>query len=76
MLTTRSKAWSGKLAQIGCVAFLEPAIRQALLLRPPVPGFHEVSRDVHAQHLRAESRGGQSRRSVAATQVQDLHARS
>jgi hypothetical protein len=42
--------------QIGRIAFLKLAVRETLLLRAPVPGHSEVSRDVNAQHFRSEFR--------------------
>jgi hypothetical protein len=44
-------------------------------LGAPVAGCDEVRRDIHAQHIRVEFCGGQRRRAIAATEIQDLHAR-
>ena len=54
MLTTRSNDLSGKLVQIGRIAFLKPAVRQAHFLAASVAGGNKVARDIHAQHVRAE----------------------
>jgi hypothetical protein len=58
--------------QIGGIAFLKPAVRQTLLLGTPVPGLDEVLRDIDAQHIRSGSRLRQCRRSVAASEIQNL----
>ena len=50
----------------------EPEVRETLLLRAPVPCFDEVSRDIHAQNVRAKLRCRQGRRAVAASEIEDL----
>ena len=42
--------------QIGGIAFLKLAIREALFLGTLIPGLDEILRDVDAQHIRSESR--------------------
>src|SRR4029077_18884755 len=59
-------------SQIGRIAFLEPDVRKALRLGPPVPGLDEVAGDIDAQNVCAALRGGQSRRAIAASEIQDL----
>ena len=44
-----------------------------MLLGAFVPRFHQVSRDIHAQHVRAKFRGGNCRGAVAAAEIEDLH---
>ena len=72
MLTTRSNVLSGNPGEIGRIAFLKPEVRKALLLRTPVPGLHEVARDIHTQNVRAKFRRRHSRRAIAASEIQDL----
>jgi hypothetical protein len=69
------EALIGELAQIVGIAFLEPAVRQALCLRAPVPGFDEIARDVDAEDVSAEPGRRQGRRPVATSQVQHLQSR-
>ena len=61
-----------QLVQIGRIAFLEPAVREALLPGALVSGLNQVPRDIHAQHVRSESRRRYGRRSIAAAEVQNL----
>src|SRR5262245_25817258 len=58
--------------QVGGIAFLEPALRQAVLPRALVPGLDEVLRYVDAQHVGSEFRLRQDSRPIAAAEVQDL----
>ena len=65
----------GEFTQIGGIAFLEPAVRQALCLRASVPGFDKIARDIDAEHVGALFGRRQGRRSVAASEVQHLQSR-
>ena len=55
------------------VALLEPAVREAFGLRPSIPRFHEIARDVDAEHVGSEPRCRQRGRAVAAAEVENLH---
>ena len=61
-----------QLVQIGCIAFLKLAVREALLLCSLVTGLDKVARDIDAQHVRSESRRWQCRRSITASKIQNL----
>ena len=74
MLTTRSKRLIGEFAQIGGIAFLEPAVRQARLLRAPVAGFDKIARDIDAEDVGAQLGRRQGGGAVAAPQVEHFHA--
>src|SRR6266568_2312035 len=50
-----------QLVQIGCIAFLKLAIREAMLLRTLVAGRNQIVRDIDAQHVRSKSRLRQCR---------------
>jgi len=39
------------LVQVGRIAMLKPEVRKAVLLRAPVSGFDEASRNVDAQYV-------------------------
>ena len=41
-----------QLTEVGRVALLEPAVRQAMLLSALVPGFNQVAGDVDTEHVR------------------------
>src|ERR1700675_1352745 len=45
-----------QLVQIGRIAFLKLAVREALLLCTFVPSLNQVARDIDAQYVRSESR--------------------
>ena len=45
-----------QLVQIGRIAFLKLAVREALLLCTLVPSLNKVPRDIDAQNIRSESR--------------------
>ena len=57
---------------MGRIAFLKPAVREAHLLGAFVSRLNQVPRDIHAQHVRSESRRRYGRRSIAASEVQNL----
>src|SRR6516225_1759194 len=59
--------------QIGRIAYLKPAVRQAFFLRALLCSLNKVPRDIDTQHIGSESRLWQCRRSIAASQIQDLH---
>jgi hypothetical protein len=61
--------------QIACVAFLEPAVGQALCPRASVPRFDQIARDIDAENVGAQPGRRQGRRPVAAAQVQYLQSR-
>ena len=63
-----------EIAQVGGVAFLKLAIREALGLGAPVAGLDKVGGDIDPEHIRAQSRFRQRGRSVAAAEIEDLHA--
>src|SRR6185369_11473190 len=60
--------------QVRRVAFLEPKVRQAPRLGAFVSRLDQVAGDVDAEDVAAERRRGKRRRSVAAAEVEDLHA--
>ena len=62
-----------QVAQIGRIPFLKPAIREAQFNRSPVSGGDQIGRNIHAQHIRAEFRGGHCGGPVAAAEIQDFH---
>jgi hypothetical protein len=62
------------LMQIGRIAFLEPAVGQAELPGPPVPGLNQIARDINAKHLRPEFCRGYCRRAIATAKVQNFEA--
>jgi hypothetical protein len=73
MLTTRSNVFVLQILKIGGVSELEPEVHQASRLRALVARFHEITRDVGIEPSAPSF--GQSGCSVAAAQVEHLHAR-
>jgi lipoprotein NlpI len=68
-------AWAGwifQFVQIRRIAFLKPAVREAVLVGALVPSFNKVPRDIDAQYVSTELRRRQCRRSIAASEIQNL----
>src|SRR4029450_7180 len=65
----------GGILQVGAIAMLEPAVRQAFSLHASVSGIDKSGRDIDAEDVGAQPGLWQSRRPVTATQVQHLHSR-
>src|SRR5262245_32171430 len=63
-----------QFVQIGRVPLLEFAVRETRGPGAPVPGLHQIARDVDTQDIRPELRLRQSRRPVAAAEIQELEA--
>jgi hypothetical protein len=61
-----------ELLQIGRIAFLKPAVREAVLFGPLVSSLHQVPRNINAQHVRPEPRRWQCRRPIPAAEIQNL----
>src|SRR5262249_34409124 len=62
----------GDVAQVAGIALLKREVREARFLGPPVAGVDEVPRDVDAEHIRAEVCRRQRRRSVAASEIENI----
>jgi hypothetical protein len=60
----------GNRLEIPGVAHLEPAVHQAELRGPSVPGLHQVLRNIHAEDFRARLRSRQSGGAVAAAEIE------
>src|SRR5207302_10142461 len=65
-----------QLVEIGRIAFLKRAVREALRSCALVPGLNEIAGDIDAQHVRSESRLWQCGRPIAASEIQNLEALS
>jgi hypothetical protein len=61
-----------QLLQIGSVAFLKAAVREALRLGAVVPRLDKVPRDIYPQDIGSEPRLWQCGRSIAAPEIQYL----
>ena len=63
-----------EIAQVCGVAFLKLAVRKPCSFRAAVAGFDEVRGDIDSEHVCAESGFRQCGRSIAAAEIEDLHA--
>src|SRR5438874_1644993 len=65
-----------QLVQIGGISFLKSAIGKPLFLCALVSGLNKISGNIDAQHFSSKSRGGQRRRAVAASEIQNFETLS
>src|SRR6185436_14362245 len=63
-----------QVVEVGRVALLKTAVREARFSGAPVPGLHQIAGDIDTQDISSELRLGHSRRPVAAAEIQDLEA--
>jgi hypothetical protein len=75
MLTTRSGAVL-EIVQVGGVAVLKLAVRQAFGLGACIPGLDQVRGDIDPEHVCAQSGLRQSRRAVAAAEIRTFMPRA